>query len=69
MKNEDLYIYDNDKHINKLHQDARDIMEELDKKYGREQNTPMCLDEYLCEYYDELTLEERKRITKISEAF
>ena len=51
----------------KLHDKARDLMEELDEKYGWD--NMISLDEYLYEYFDNLELRDRDRINNLLTAF
>jgi hypothetical protein len=51
----------------KLHEEARILMEELDEKYGMD--NMISLDEYLYEYFDLLTEGEKKTINYLLNQF
>lgn len=51
----------------KLHDKARELMEELDEKYGWD--NMISLDEYLYEYSDNLESRDKDRINNLLTAF
>lgn len=51
----------------RLHEEARILMEELDEKYGMD--NMISLDEYLYEYFDLLTEGEKKAINYLLNQF
>lgn len=51
----------------RLHEEARILMEELDEKYGMD--NLISLDEYLYEYFDLLTEGEKKTINYLLNQF
>jgi hypothetical protein len=51
----------------KLHDKARELMEELDEKYGWD--NMISLDEYLYEYFDNLESRDKDRINNLLTAF
>ena len=58
---------DNMTYEDKLHDKARDLMEELDAKYGWD--NMISLDEYLYEYFDNLESRDKDRINNLLTAF
>jgi len=69
LSQEDFNILNKLQLINEefLHEKARELMIKLDEKYKRD--TLISLDEYLCEFYYELTEEERTEIQDLLNLF
>lgn len=53
--------------LEKLHESARDLMEKIDESHGWD--NMISLDEYLYEFYDELTDDEKYQINFLLNEF